>query len=616
MSFVVQKLVRGVAGGIGLASESISAYKENKNSKKAQGDTREEPSETGIEYPEDKKEGFNPEDDDPVEEVDDEQQWALDEAQDELTADRSPPPLSKATTEEPSAPDLAEALVRQYPMHELKELEVPPPSYAEASETGASPSKPVSSRPMLPYPVVVPQRRPKARARGFIRAYPPILEEFDIDQKAFLQFIDGANKLALQSQWMQAINLASLATIPLPFGIGVAISIAVQMATDVATEMHGRSRTNSYIAKLNKEFFGPRGLFCLVMTYKPNSADPFALLRTGSGGGSSSNFDLNSTISNTLAGSQETANFMKKLKTNLSASQGKTYGGQLEMLFPETAPLIYPELDKLVQKDDAETLRKRDKLLKGKEFTAKYVDKRATARFIAQNPESALAQNTPTPQFKSRFSDPNHPVNSGSLVSLLTGGYVNPPSLQQRRQARMESAYYGRGGGLGGRRGPGLIGSVISAIGDASANRSSAGGPSSSGPAAGTPAARASSSSRSPGPSSRNYPQSQSQSQSYDPDQPYDRYGYGFGYSYATGNNPDSSRRARRQALRDMRRYRGGPALDQDPAYGGQYGSGGILGFSPIGGVKKLLGQDVLYLMVVNMPTDEEMAEASRVMRS
>lgn len=29
-------------------------------------------------------------------------------------------------------------------------------------------------------------------------------------------------------------------------------------------------------------------------------------------------------------------------------------------------------------------------------------------------------------EFASRFSDPNHPANSGSLISLLTGGHVNP----------------------------------------------------------------------------------------------------------------------------------------------------------------------------------------------
>ncbi len=41
--------------------------------------------------------------------------------------------------------------------------------------------------------------------------------------------------------------------------------------------------------------------------------------------------------------------------------------------------------------------------------------------------------------FASRFSDPSHPANSGSLISLLTGGYINPAARRQdRRAARYE----------------------------------------------------------------------------------------------------------------------------------------------------------------------------------
>jgi hypothetical protein len=37
-------------------------------------------------------------------------------------------------------------------------------------------------------------------------------------------------------------------------------------------------------------------------------------------------------------------------------------------------------------------------------------------------------------QFKSRYSDPNHPANSGSIISLVTGGYVNPFERRDRRR--------------------------------------------------------------------------------------------------------------------------------------------------------------------------------------
>lgn len=39
------------------------------------------------------------------------------------------------------------------------------------------------------------------------------------------------------------------------------------------------------------------------------------------------------------------------------------------------------------------------------------------------------------PAFASRFSDPSHPANSGSLISLVTGGVVNPAARRQERRA-------------------------------------------------------------------------------------------------------------------------------------------------------------------------------------
>lgn len=38
----------------------------------------------------------------------------------------------------------------------------------------------------------------------------------------------------------------------------------------------------------------------------------------------------------------------------------------------------------------------------------------------------------------SRYNDPNHPANSGSLISLLTGGIINKSSVKDRRARRRE----------------------------------------------------------------------------------------------------------------------------------------------------------------------------------
>ena len=41
----------------------------------------------------------------------------------------------------------------------------------------------------LPLPIVIPQRRPGTKRRGFVRAYAPGLEECGIDQEMFLDFL-------------------------------------------------------------------------------------------------------------------------------------------------------------------------------------------------------------------------------------------------------------------------------------------------------------------------------------------------------------------------------------------------------------------------------------------
>lgn len=46
----------------------------------------------------------------------------------------------------------------------------------------------------LPCPVIIPQRRPGQKRRGFVRAYAPVLEESGISQDVFLKFISDFHK--------------------------------------------------------------------------------------------------------------------------------------------------------------------------------------------------------------------------------------------------------------------------------------------------------------------------------------------------------------------------------------------------------------------------------------
>ena len=104
------------------------------------------------------------------------------------------------------------------------------------------------------------------------------------------------------------------------------------------------------------------------------------------------------------------------------------------MEIPESAPLIYPELDKAVDAEadqEATTGKKPSKWKSTSNFVNEYSDRRAQAKFQGETPEAKLMVPQDKP-FASRYSDPNHPASSGSIVSLLTGGHVDP--IGRRRQ--------------------------------------------------------------------------------------------------------------------------------------------------------------------------------------
>ena len=63
------------------------------------------------------------------------------------------------------------------------------------------------------------------------------------------------------------------------------------------------------------------------------------------------------------------------------------------------------------------------------------------------NPNSALAAG-PTPKFSSRYADPAHAANSGSLAALISGGAIQLP---ERSNILRDRGGRGQGGRLGGR---------------------------------------------------------------------------------------------------------------------------------------------------------------------
>ena len=96
------------------------------------------------------------------------------------------------------------------------------------------------SQGKMPLPLVLPQRKPKDRSRGFIRAFAPVLENCGINQAAWLVFLDAFQKSSAASPWFNAINMASIGTIFTPYMIGLVVGYAIQQATNMAIELQAR----------------------------------------------------------------------------------------------------------------------------------------------------------------------------------------------------------------------------------------------------------------------------------------------------------------------------------------------------------------------------------------
>lgn len=134
---IVNSVVRRVAAGVGLASESITAYNTQRREKKTQTGTEEDDGAEENLLPDENETENNRAFADQLE-----AEWQLDEAQDEMATGM----ISNDQSASEADPDqLATLFLERYQS---------PPEYAPASQ------------PKLQYPVVIPQRRPQSRKRG------------------------------------------------------------------------------------------------------------------------------------------------------------------------------------------------------------------------------------------------------------------------------------------------------------------------------------------------------------------------------------------------------------------------------------------------------------------
>ena len=215
----------------------------------------------------------------------------------------------------------------------------------------------------LQRPVIIPQRRPGARDRGFIHAYAPDLAEKGISREVFLSFIQNFHAASQASPLLNVVFVSAGAASMVPEPVTQITGTVIQFAAGAAIYLQTTQRTHSFLDTMNDKLFKPRGLYAMVMKYIPQGTRPISVQQA----------DLNTMISKESAPHRPYQNFR-------AVNAGRSYGA-IEM--PDSAPLVFPALDEAALTQDP---AKASKLKSSMAFVADYYDKRAQASYVCPFP--------------------------------------------------------------------------------------------------------------------------------------------------------------------------------------------------------------------------------------
>ncbi|KAF2682198.1 hypothetical protein K458DRAFT_370860 [Lentithecium fluviatile CBS 122367] len=401
---IIRAAVKGVSTGMGLAGEKYYDHKERKATLSEREKSPNGSTDSSVEQ---LVNLLQPGD----ESASDQRIWALDEAAGE-------------------PPSYEESGASQRPVQERTVSELVH-NVLGRGNSGTLPQMEQSIR--LPHPIVIPQRRPGARGRGFARAFPPDMEAFGMDEAAFLRFLQSFQDASEAAPWLKALYISANAVGLVPGHITMAVSLSLSIAAGTAIELQSRYRANVFLDQMNKEVFMPMGLYCMVLLCKdgPSAANnPEFGIETV-------NLETAKQVSKwglPKEKDDEELNLPTKNKIlrPIRMASGITKATEMPL---EIAPLTYPGLEDMVQRPQIRRDESfKDRLMRNKEFVADYFDRRARADYAGNNPNSALTKTSDNPEFRTRFADPNHPCNNGHLFSLVTGGnYVAQPRGRKSR---------------------------------------------------------------------------------------------------------------------------------------------------------------------------------------
>ncbi|KAJ5796537.1 uncharacterized protein N7518_005077 [Penicillium psychrosexuale] len=290
----------------------------------------------------------------------------------------------------------------------------------------------------LPLPIVIPQQRPGSQERGFMAAYAPSLELCGIDQRSFLRFIEETNKGLEGNKYLAGVQVVSLGVSFTPEVIVMGVAAAVQAGAWVANKGYVRGKTNNVMDKYNSELFAPHGLFCMIMKYEPELKEPknpsrlkqlasLAVNGSSNGGGSAW---MRNHVSGESQGPGGLPTAVAPLVYMDNHRQQKEYLSDSPPESPGSKRGVVPAGGKTSTKDKAK---------KAFDNFNDYLDRRARAKYIAENGNDVISG--PAGRgFSNRYLDPNHPAVNGGLIGVLSGGVLSPTPEQraQKKASRID----------------------------------------------------------------------------------------------------------------------------------------------------------------------------------
>ncbi|KAM0271903.1 hypothetical protein ACHAQH_008927 [Verticillium albo-atrum] len=272
--------------------------------------------------------------------------------------------------------------------------------------------------------VVLPQRRPKNRARGFVRAYAPVLASAGINQATFFDFVDTFNKSLEPNPYLNVINLAGFAGEAAPEPFSLLIGLAVDVSTYALLEADSRNRSSRFLDRVNVGFFMPRGLACFCATWRSDAESEEKLVTAVDFEGKTieapTEVGFAQQARNAILQKSSRDDMKKNLQQQIQ-NRMKPCSGAFD--WSEPAPLVFPSADEtkdvMCTKPDG---KRKNGFDRGELWADNFSDRRAQAKWVQKNPQFNVANSIPKPEFRSRYADPNHPASSGDIIAFATAG--------------------------------------------------------------------------------------------------------------------------------------------------------------------------------------------------